>query len=313
MGDIILTSPVVRNVKNQLDSEIHFLVKKTFLDLVDHSPHISKTHSLNPDIKHSISALQNESFDLVIDLQKNRKSKAIVKSLGCESLSFDKLNVKKWLLVQSGIDLLPDIHIVDRYFKSLEPIQIVNDNLGNELFISPNTTNSVQELNLPAEFIAIGMGAQHKGKCLNQEQLSFIIEEATLPIVLLGGKRELELSRSIEKNSSKKIWNLTGKSSLLETAEIIRNSKITLSGDTGIMHMASAYKVPQISVWGCTSPKLGMFPYEAHEDSIILEPIDHEKRPCAKLGNRCKYAPNWCIQSIDPNRIVMALDLILKK
>ena len=313
MGDVILTSPVVRTVHNQLNCEIHFLIKDSFRDLVKHSPFVHSVHSLSESLGSTISELQKENFDLILDLQKNRKSKKITKELNTETLTFSKLNVKKWILVQSGINLLPKSHLIDRYFDSLKDLGIKNDGLGNELFIPSSASVSIDKLALPKKYIALGIGAQHTGKCLNEEQLLYIAENTSLPIVLLGGKRELELSKRLSESSNVTIWNLTAKSSLLETAEVIRRSTITISGDTGVMHMASAFKVPQISIWGCTSPELGMFPYQGHAHSVIIEPLEHLKRPCAKLGNRCKYAPNWCIQSISPSRITEEIELILKK
>jgi len=313
MGDVILTSPVIRSIHSQLNSEIHFLIKDSFKDLVSHSPFVRSVHTLSENLKSTISELEKENFDLILDLQKNRKSKKIAKELNKETISFDKLNVKKWFLVQSGINLLPEVHLIDRYFNSLKKLGITNDGLGNELFIPDLISASIAKLNLPKKYIALGIGAQHTGKCLSEEQLSHIIKNTNIPIVLLGGKRELEISKRLFEYSNDNVWNLTANSSLLETAEIIKHSVITISGDTGVMHMASAFKVPQISIWGCTSPALGMFPYKGHNHSIMIEPLMHLKRPCTKLGNRCKYAPNWCIQSINPKRITDGIKLILKK
>ncbi|HCY45510.1 MAG TPA: glycosyl transferase, partial [Flavobacteriales bacterium] len=149
MGDVILTSSVVRTVHNQLNCEIHYLIKDSFRDLVKHSPFVHSVHTLSESLESTISKLEKENFDLILDLQKNRKSKKITKELKTEALTFSKLNVKKWILVQSGINLLPKSHLIDRYFDSLKGLGIKNDDLGNELFIPSSISVSTDKLALP--------------------------------------------------------------------------------------------------------------------------------------------------------------------
>jgi ADP-heptose:LPS heptosyltransferase len=72
IGDIILTTPVVRSLKKGLpDSEIHFLVKEEYKDLLIDNPWIDKIHTWNNQPSKTISELKKEHFDLVIDLHKN--------------------------------------------------------------------------------------------------------------------------------------------------------------------------------------------------------------------------------------------------
>ncbi len=315
MGDVILTSSVVRCLKEQMNWEIHFLIKESFSSLVSENPHIKKVHFLNKPLEKTISVLTQERFDLIIDLQKNRKSRLISKNLGIHTIRFDKLNVKKWILVQSGINLLPKKHIVDRYFDALAELNVRNDLKGNELFVNDQATISVATLELPKTYITLAVGAQHQGKSMSLDQLQQVAECTALPIVLLGGSSESNLADQIVKGSrrTKTLINLVNKTSILELIEVIKHSRLLISGDTGAMHIASAFKIPQIAVWGCTTPDLGMWPYLAHEDSINLEPQGHSHRPCSKLGNRCKYAPQWCIHSIPPSEICSAVTSILTK
>jgi len=315
MGDVILTTSIIRCLKKQLNCEIDFLTKEAFSPLISKNPHINSVFHFRKPLKENIDVLKVNSYDLIIDLQKNRKSKFISNALGVKTIRFDKLNIKKWILVQTKINLLPEKHLIDRYFDSVKELGVKNDLLGNELFIDSDSQSSVATLNLPKTYISLAIGAQHKGKCMSETQLLSIIHNAPLPVILLGGgEQEVHIADYLMVNSNRNsLVNLVGKTSILELASIIKDSAILISGDTGSMHMASAFKVPQLSVWGCTTPDLGMWPYLASEHSVIIQPEDHTSRPCSKLGNRCKYAPEWCIHSITPERINDTIKLILAK
>src|SRR5690242_7471841 len=99
IGDIVLTTPVIRCLKQQVpDAEVHYLTKKTFGSIVDHNPHIDKLHLLDHSLDEIIEILKAEKFDYVIDLHRNLRTLKVKKALGVKSFSFNKLNVRKWLL-----------------------------------------------------------------------------------------------------------------------------------------------------------------------------------------------------------------------
>ena len=51
IGDIVLTSPVVRILKKQLNAEVHFLTKNEYYSLVSENPNIHKIHLLKDSLK----------------------------------------------------------------------------------------------------------------------------------------------------------------------------------------------------------------------------------------------------------------------
>ena len=122
IGDIVLTTPIVRCLKQQLDGnvEIHYLTKKNYNSLLENNPYITKVHTIEKNNSEVAQQLKNEQFDYIIDLHKNLRSKGISRRLGTLRFTFDKLNVKKWLLTNFKINTLPDIHIVDRYFEAIK-------------------------------------------------------------------------------------------------------------------------------------------------------------------------------------------------
>src|SRR5687768_9064002 len=98
IGDIVLTSPVIRCLKQQVpEAQIHFLVKDRFSEIVVNNPFIDKVHVLAHSWELLIEELKMEDYDYIIDLHRNKKSKRIKRALRKKSFSFYKLNIKKYI------------------------------------------------------------------------------------------------------------------------------------------------------------------------------------------------------------------------
>src|SRR6185295_333774 len=148
IGDVVLTTPVVRCLKTQQpDTEIHYVTKNSFRSLLENNPYIDKVHSIEKDVKEIATELKNENFDAVIDLHNNQRSFQIKRMLGKPSSSFKKLNFRKWLLVHFKINVMPSVHVVDRYLQTVEQFGIKNDGKGLDYFIPEK--DEVNPLELP--------------------------------------------------------------------------------------------------------------------------------------------------------------------
>ena len=100
IGDIVLTSPVVRCLKSQVaTAEVHYLTKKSFAPILKANPYIDKMHYLENDLQSMIELLQQEDFDYMIDLHHNLRTLKVKRALRKKSFSFDKFNIEKWVYV----------------------------------------------------------------------------------------------------------------------------------------------------------------------------------------------------------------------
>ena len=135
IGDIVLTTPVIRCIKRQVNEvELHYLTKKTFEPVLAGNPYIDKIHFLNESLSRTISDLKLENFDHIIDLHHNLRTLIIKRRVGRPSSSFNKLNWQKWLLTNVGISRLPKKHLVDRYLETAEFLGVKNDGAGLDSF-----------------------------------------------------------------------------------------------------------------------------------------------------------------------------------
>lgn len=313
IGDIVLTTPVIRYLKNQLEGEveIHYLTKKNYRSLLDFHPDISVIHTIEKDTSEILDDLKKWDFNYVVDLHNNFRSAQIKRALRAFAFTFHKVNIAKWLFVNFGIDRLPDEHVVDRYLGALKAFNIQDDGLGLELHLDPDAKVEAPE----SRYVSVAIGAAHQGKRMSVPQMAEMIDQIKLPVLLLGGDEDVGPGKEVcDLVTVNKVHNLCGKYSLQQSARLVDQSEVVVSGDTGLMHMAAARNRKIVSVWGCTSPRFGMAPYRPHPDSIILEPVQLKKRPCSKLGNRCKYGmDNRCITHVSSSEISGAVNSLISR
>jgi heptosyltransferase-2 len=302
IGDIVLTTPVIRCLKKQVpDAKVHFLVKESFRSAVEHNPNIDKLHVLAHSWELMMEELKTEEYDCIIDLHHNIKTLRLKRELKKKSFSFYKLNIQKWIYTNFKWNLLPAVHIVDRYMKTVESFGVVNDGAGLDYFIPEK--DEVKLKDIPAShhlgYIGIAIGAAHNTKKLPVEKLKQLCSQINHPVILLGGKEDAENGKQIASVDPVKVYNACGKFNLNESADLVRKSKLIITHDTGLMHIAAAFKKPVISVWGNTVPAFGMFPYYGKYSipNLKSEILNLKCRPCSKIGHdKCPKGHFKCMQ-----------------
>lgn len=305
IGDIILTSPVLRCLKQQVpDAEVHVLTKEPFRSLVEHSPYVDRVHLLKDSLGAVIRDLRPEKFDFVADLHHNVRTLRVKMAMGAASKSFPKLNFEKWVLVNFKKDKLPKTHVVDRYLGTVAHLGVKNDNQGLDLFIP--VEKEVDPATLPSThrngYIALCIGAGHYTKRLPRHKLIELAAKLHGPLVIIGGPDDQATGRAIADATGARAYDATGKYDLLGSASLIRQASSVIAHDSGAMHVASAFKKNVVSIWGNTVPEFGMGPYipQHPERAHISEVKGLDCRPCSKIGyDRCPKGHFRCMEKQD--------------
>ena len=308
IGDIVLTTPVLRCINSQLNVSIDFLTKDKYKPLLAANTDIEKLILLSNNISQTIKALRANKYDMIIDLHNNLRSFRIRKALNIQSFTISKYSLKRFILIYFGVDLLKN-HIVDRYFETVKSIGVYNDNEGISYTLRPTTK---VDFNINQDYIAWVIGGSYETKKLSRKQIEDVISKLDIPVVLIGGISENKIADLIINSLfDKKIYNFCGMISLDQSALLIKHSKLVLTNDTGMMHISSAFSIPIISFWGCTKPSLGFSPYmpKSKFKNLISK---MSKKPCSKHGQYCNYFKYGCVKSISAEEIYSTIKKLLK-
>ncbi|MGV3589057.1 MAG: glycosyltransferase family 9 protein [Adhaeribacter sp.] len=311
IGDIVLTTPVIRALKQQVPgAQVHYCTKPQFKALVAHNPYIDKIHYLPDKLNDLVAELKAENFDYIVDLHNNLRTRLIRAKLGVPARGFDKLNIQKWLLVNLKVNRLPDVHIVGRYLATAAKFGIKNDGLGLDYFIPASDEVDLSALPPTHQqgYVAFAIGAQHATKRLPVARMLELCEKINRPIILLGGKEDAATGEEIQRyfeDSSRlttneqrtTIYNACGRYNLNQSASLVRQAEVVFTHDTGLMHIAAAFKKKIFSIWGNTVPEFGMYPYRT--DFTVLENRNILCRPCSKIGYAaCPQGHFKCMREI---------------
>jgi len=316
IGDIVLTTPVIRCLKTQVEgAEVHFLVKKQFSTVVANNPYIDKLHIFEGDLNSTIKELQSESFDYIIDLHSSIRSSIVRSKLRLFSFRVNKINFYKWLIVKLKINKLPDKHIVDRYLETVSAFDIKNDGKGLDYFIPDQ--DEVDRSALPGpfqkEYIALAIGGMHYTKQMPLEKLVQLICLLRTPVILLGSNDDRPQGDEIlNAIPGIPVHNACGQFNINQSASLVRQASLVITPDTGLMHIAAAFKKKIISIWGNTIPAFGMYPYLPDPDSRIFEVQDLSCRPCSRIGyDKCPKKHFRCMMDQDIEGIAELVDKLI--
>jgi len=316
IGDIILTSPVVRHLKTQVqDAEIHYVSKSEYVSILESNPYIDRIRPFDANLNACIKSLKEEGFDYIIDLHNNARTARLKAGLKRMDFTVRKLNIQKWLYVNFKWNRLPDLHMVDRNLQTIRNFISTVDDGGLDYFIPDN--NKVDIASLPPEFqkgyIGMAIGAQHGTKKLPVSSLTTLCRKLNYPILILGGPTDKEAGDEIVSGlAGKTVLNTCGKLNINQSASLVEQSQLLITHDTGLMHAGAAFNKKIISIWGNTVPAFGMYPYQADPASVKFEDSGLKCRPCSKIGyHNCPKKHFKCMLEQDLEGIANAANRLV--
>lgn len=321
IGDIVLTSPIVRVLKNSYpNSKLFFLTFDHFKETVVFNKRIDEKifipkHSLKSDFANyfrtKLHEMGNAKFDLIIDLQNNHHSRKIISYLDYDNLfKLNKQRLHKLSLVYFKIPLIKNYSVIDNYFSCFSnELNLQDDGLGVEFWLDKDSSYPIQrEVKSDKKItIAIAPGAAHKTKQWLPDYFVKLINLLsaklldTIEIQLLGSIKELDIANYIESGVKFELKNFVSKTNLIETAKLIDKSDLFITNDTGLMHIAAARQIPTIAIFGSSVKELG-FAHFSNNFRILEEQL--WCRPCSHIGRRnCPLYHFKCMKSIKPKYV----------
>lgn len=317
IGDIVLTTPVLRQLKQQVEgSVVHYLTKPAYAPILEASPYVDRIHFYRGNMRNVISELRKESFDYIVDLHHNTRSARIKVGLKRMDFTVHKLNFRKWILVNFKVDRMPEGHLVDRYLDTIKSFIEIRDQQGLDYFIPEK--DEVNPDSFPEDFreryITLAIGAKHETKKLPVESLIRLCNGLDFPVVILGGPEDRDVGEQIRRKSDRnRIMNTCGLYNINQSASLVRQSGLLITHDTGMMHIGAAFRKRIITIWGNTVPAFGMFPYRSDPASESFEVTGLSCRPCSKIGYRkCPRGHFRCMRDQDLEGIIRTANRIVE-
>jgi ADP-heptose:LPS heptosyltransferase len=306
IGDIVLTTPLLAELRRALpQARIDYCTKAPFAPLVASNPAVASV--VTPE-----SIPPGSSYDLLVDLQNNHRSRALIRKLWARKITrYRKSNWKKLLLVRFKINVSDDYQsVVERYGEALDGFA-PKITAPCALYPSPeDRAFAAEALGGEAPVLAICFGANHFTKRYPLERFTRIIELVTAAtpasVLLLGGKEDepeaAKLMVELPEVARSRVLSLAGKASLMQSAALVERSALVLCNDTGLMHIASAFGKKLFVIFGSSVKEFGFMPWGVEYELFETEGL--RCRPCSHIGRgSCPKGHFRCMMEIAPQRI----------
>ena len=326
LGDVLLTTPAVRGLKESLPgSRITFLTKRAFAPLLEGNPSIDRVVLLEdaddggrlPGLIRLCRGLG--TFDAVVDLHGNLRSRVACASVLAERvLRYSKGAVRRrlWIL---GL-MRPDIsgterHVIQRYLEALGPLGVDREPGRPEIHLRPEEESEVRSLLREhgledrSRYAVLIPGARWPNKRWTVEGFAAVARwlnrEMGTVAVLAGDGGEREWSKAVAASAGEGTVQLTGETNLRQLAALLKGARVALGNDSGPAHMAAAVGTPLVSLFGPTSEAFGFRPYG---DRVRVVSHDISCRPCTLHGgDSCPRGKRACLDGIGADEVIEAM------
>lgn len=316
IGDILLTTPLLRALRAaHPGARITVLTKDRFAPLLSHNPHVSEVIGIEPGegIRAVARRISGIRYTHMLDLHGSLRSRMLRRLVPGPWTTYRKRRVARTALILAKRDLYGDAPPVpERYFEAAEPLGLGPDGGPPDFFLS-ETADARARARLAGlgiaqdgrPLVAMGPGAAHPTKRWPDEAWTALARRVAATgadVALLGGPADVETAQEIAERAGVSVASMVGILGLQETGAVIRRAEVLVSGDTGLMHMATGVGTPVVALFGPTVREFGFFPYNADHSTVVE--LELACRPCSAQGGRaCPLGHHRCLRAIAPEDV----------
>lgn len=329
IGDILLTSPLLRVLKNRFpQAKIDFVTKSQYHDLLSTNPNIHAIYTLDTKGGHAAlkqlrQNVRKNIYDLIIDAHNNFRSQYVRKIPGAQVVRLKKYKWPRFFLVTFGWNFYTEIvPVYKRYIDTVADFAVADDGRGLEFFPNESVQADVlhqlelKGFNKTKPTVAIAPGASYATKRWPVERFvqvaKKLLEKFDLQFLLLGDKNDAPLTRALKTELGDAAFDCAGQFDLMQSACALNYADVLLTNDTGLMHLGTALKKPVVALFGSTVRELGFYP--VGEKSIVIENEGLTCRPCSHVGKKsCPKKHFKCMLEIQPERVLNQLVPLIER
>ncbi|MCB5249639.1 MAG: lipopolysaccharide heptosyltransferase II [Candidatus Cloacimonadales bacterium] len=321
IGDVVLITPLIReSAKLFPHALIDVMIIPSTAPLLANNPYINELIVYDKRVKGEfikiVKILRQNNYDIAITPHSSTRTAIL--------LLFARIKIRigynRWFarhfLTHRKCHAMKLNHIPHKIEKLLNLLSLFTNkrlNMQTELYPSTNDfdyadkqlANNTQK----RKIILIAPGSVWDTKRWDDSHFVTLIDsllENDFFIILSGSPSEQMLCDSIvnrlEKKEDGNIINISGKTTLLETAALMKSCDLVICNDSGTLHMANAMQVKVFAFFGPTVQRFGYYPFR--EGDFVFE-IDLTCRPCGGHGGKsCPLKHHNCMKNIEPNVVL---------
>lgn len=318
LGDLMLTLPIFKKIKNEIkNSYLAVIARKDIGETlknvveIDEIIYDDKKNSYFKEFFRLIKKVKALKFDAAIIAHRSLRSALIAYFSDIKiRIGFDIKPVSLFYTHRIPFKwLIPE---VERNLSLLDPL--LKENSVEFPHINPPYSQKFADVIKIKPLILINPSSVWETKKWLDYKFAKLIERINskyrVKPVIIGSKKERDVAENIEKMSDMKCINLAGETTLFDLMWIIKNSTLLITNDSGPMHIATAFGVGVVAIFGPTTRELGFFPYS---DKAMVVEKELSCRPCRLHGSKnCPRGHFLCMKLISVNDIMKAVEKILK-
>jgi heptosyltransferase-2 len=326
IGDAVLTLPMIQKLKGIIpECEIDVISNPVTAEIFSASPSINEVISLDKKGKHKslfslfkfAKEIRNRNYKRIYSPHRSFRTALIVMQTSVrDTYGFSNSSLKH--VYRHLIEYRYDHHEVQRnldlagYDYSSEGWKILP-----ELKISGKNSENVREFfanyNINSHVTVVAPGSVWNTKKYPADYFKKIIRylvDNSGKVLLIGGESDISLCRNLASGFNQDVIPVAGKFSLLETIEVLKNSKILISNDSAPTHFGICADIPVLTLYCSTSASFGFYPY--NKKSSYLSFDDLFCKPCGIHGySECPIKTFECGYNLKPEIVISKIEEIL--
>lgn len=318
IGDVLLVTPLLRAIRRRHpESRITVVTKAASAPLVENNPHVDEIIPLRPGqpLSQLASRIRGGGFTHLFDLHDSLRSRVLRALAPGPWHGYPKHRVARALLIHGKHDRYP-VHrpVAERYFAAARGLEVRPDGEPPEFFLADPAIAEAAAwlesggLGTARALVAVAPGAAHATKRWPVDHWRALVDRlvgAGMDVVVVGGAADADIARSVAAGRGERSRSAAGVFGLQATGAVLRRAKAVVSGDTGVMHMATGVGTPVVALFGPTVEAFGFYPYTRRAE--VLQ-VDLACRPCSSQGGpSCPLGHHHCLVQLAPESVYAAV------
>ena len=320
IGDIVLITPLLRALRERHpDCFLAVATKQAFAPLLSDNPHIDRIieYDKNTALTALASRIRADRYSHHLDLHDNLRSRALRWLVPGRWTGYPRYRAARALLIRTKRNAYPKNTppVAERFFAAARELDVQPDGRPAEVHINPSESRRADTwleqrgLARSRPLVVLAPMAAHATKRWPVDHWRELVTRAIASgadVAVVGGPGDIDTCNKVAADGGERAASNAGAMGLQGTASLLKRANVTVSGDTGVMHMSTAVATPVVTLFGPTVEPFGFFPYRA--ESTVLQ-RDLQCRPCSKMGGpTCPLGHHRCLRDITTDEVALAME-----